>query len=584
MRRENSDVKTAFVSEAGSLLDNRDYFAYTELDDRACYVIADGLDEDDQQRSAEMAAKIILENFMEKPSLSRWRIRRWLKEAHETLKFESRRMRLKASLLVIVTDYTKYVCASSGNARLLHLRNGRLLVKSHDQSLAQLMADRGKLAPDKVYHHEESSNLMEYIGKPEQFGMSFIRKTRMMDGDVLLLTTAGLWKGLDQSEIADALAESQDPQTFADTLEDVLLSKQAYHYDNYTAAALYINKVYQDDPKKKMRIIRRILIAVLVFCVLGGGVWWATYRSIERKAEAAANLVEYQQTGDQYTQQGDYEKALKSYSEARNAAIKIRDRLHRATLGDKMKIAQSLVDGDGYLKQKEYDQAITSYKAARQQAENYPIFSQTDIQKRLDQTEAFENVNETVQQADLKFQSGEYSAAKKLYEQANKEATQVAYTDAQKDVTTKLNDTQAKLDEIQQQTQELRAEKQEKRGDKALDAGNYELAVTAYDDAQGIYQDIDKLEKVLSIERKISKVEEQQDKRAEAAIAAQNQAAQQNAAMNNMLPPASSNNETTGTLNGTGTTAASQGTSKPAQESNSTDSTGITDSGVANGS
>ncbi len=177
-------------------------------------------------------------------------------------------------------------------------------MKSHDQSLAQLMADRGKLAPDKVYHHEESSNLMEYIGKPEQFGMSFIRKTRMMDGDVLLLTTAGLWKGLDQTEIADALSESQDPQTFADTLEDVLLSKQAYHYDNYTAAALYINKVYQDDPKKKMRIIRRILIAALVFFVLGGGVWWATYRSMERKAEAAANLVEYQQTGDQYTQQG----------------------------------------------------------------------------------------------------------------------------------------------------------------------------------------------------------------------------------------------------------------------------------------
>ncbi len=244
-----------------------------------------------------------------------------------------------------------------------------------------------------------------------------------------------------------------------------------------------------------------------------------------------------------------------------------------------MKIAQSLVDGDGYLKQKEYDQAITSYKAARQQAENYPIFSEADIQKRLDQTEAFENVNETVQQADLKFQSGEYSAAKKLYEQANKEATQVAYTDAQKDVTTKLTDTQAKLDEIQQQTQELRAEKQEKRGDKALDAGNYELAVTAYGDAQGIYQDIDKLEKVLSVERKISKAEEQQDKRAEAAIAAQNQAAQQNAAMNNMMPPA-----TTGTLNGTGTTAASQGTSKPAPESSPNDSTGITDSGVANGS
>jgi len=590
MRRENSDVKTAFVSEAGSLLDNRDYFAYTELDDMACYVLADGLDEDQQQRSAELAAKIILENFMEKPTMSKWRIRRWLKEAHETLKFESRRMRLKASLLVVVTDYTKYVCASSGNTRLHHLRNGRLLLKSNDQSLAQIMADRGKLAPDRVYHHEESSNLMQYLGMPEGFGMSFVRKTRMVDGDVLLLSSAGLWKGLDLTEILDSLSEAKGPEEFTDTLEEVLLSKQSYYYDNYTAAAVYMNKVYQDDPKKKWRIIRRILIAALVFFVLGGGVLWATYRNIEKKAEAAANLVEYQQTGDQYTQQGDYSKALKSYSEARNAAIKIKDRLHKVTLTDKMKIAQALVDGDGHLKNQEYDKAIISYQSAQKQAENYPIFSEADIQKKLDQTKSFAAVNETVKDADLKFQSGEYSAAKKLYEQASKEATQASYTDAQKDVATKLNDTQAKLDDIQQQTQELRAEKQEKRGDKALDAGNYDLAVDAYGDAQGIYQDIDKLEKVLAMERKISKVEAEQDKLAEeaksaadAASAASAQAAAA-AAMNSSMPAAASGAR----MNPAGTAAntnspdtAASGTGGAAAGTGAGTQYGLTDSRIA---
>ncbi|WP_252898059.1 hypothetical protein [Lysinibacillus sphaericus] len=43
MRKENCDFKTSFLSEAGSFLQNKDYFAYTELDDIACWVAHKGL-------------------------------------------------------------------------------------------------------------------------------------------------------------------------------------------------------------------------------------------------------------------------------------------------------------------------------------------------------------------------------------------------------------------------------------------------------------------------------------------------------------------------------------------------------------
>ena len=38
MRKLNSEVKTSFISEEGTYLQNRDYFAFVELDDYACYV------------------------------------------------------------------------------------------------------------------------------------------------------------------------------------------------------------------------------------------------------------------------------------------------------------------------------------------------------------------------------------------------------------------------------------------------------------------------------------------------------------------------------------------------------------------
>ena len=46
MRKINSEFLTNFVSEEGSHLQNKDYFAFVELDNYACYVIADGIDKD----------------------------------------------------------------------------------------------------------------------------------------------------------------------------------------------------------------------------------------------------------------------------------------------------------------------------------------------------------------------------------------------------------------------------------------------------------------------------------------------------------------------------------------------------------
>ncbi|XOS90477.1 hypothetical protein ACLMAB_16225 [Brevibacillus laterosporus] len=75
MRKENSNFQTSFVSEAGTFIENRDYFAFVELDDVACWVIADGIDTDKEVKSAEMAVQSILQSFLDKPTMSRRRLK-----------------------------------------------------------------------------------------------------------------------------------------------------------------------------------------------------------------------------------------------------------------------------------------------------------------------------------------------------------------------------------------------------------------------------------------------------------------------------------------------------------------------------
>lgn len=508
MRKENSDFKTAFVSEAGSHFDNRDYFAFVELDDMACYVVADGIDQDKEVRSAQMAVEVILESFMEKPSMSRRKIRRDLEAAHEWLKFESRRVRLKASVLVVVTDYTRMVWATCGNARLYQFRGGRVNLRSKDQSLTQLMLDQGRLAEDRNYNHEERGNLLNYMGRPDRFEPHVSDKMPLSDGDVLLLATQGVWEQVDLPEMLDALAEASDPESLTDTLEEVVLSKQQKSVSNYTAATVYVNKTFTEKPKNIKKWILRGAMMLLTLAIAGGGVWYVKVKQAEKLAQTAVLMVENEEDGDRYASAGDYAKALKTYSEAKNAASKLKDKLHFQLLRGKQQVAQFMTDGDGYVQDGSYDMAVDSYNDALKQADKYKPFKAEDIKARIGRAGAIEALSGVIKEGDKLFQEQDYNGALEVYVKAKKAAIEADYESGQKKVEEKIEQTQSKIDNIYKETRTLKADNLEKKGDRSLAAMDYAAAIESYKLAQEIYQEIDKLERVLAMERKISQADE----------------------------------------------------------------------------
>lgn len=511
MRKENSDFKTAFVSEAGSFIDNRDYFAFVELEDMACYVIADGLDTDREVHSAKMAVSVILESFMEKPSLSRRKIRQDLEAAHEWLKFESRRVRLKASVLVVVTNYTQMVWASCGNARLYQFRGGRLNLRSKDQSLAQLLLEDGRVSEDGLSSHEERGNLLSYLGRPDRFEPYISEKTPLSDGDVLLLCTPGIWEEVELPEMLDALAESSDPDSLTDMLEDIVLSKQRQTVNNYTAAAIYANKTFAEEPKNRKKWIMRIAILLLTMAIAGGGIWYAKARQAAKLAETVMQMTENEQEGDEYATAGDYPKALKAYSEAKNAASKLKDKFHFQLLRNKQRVAQAVTDGDEYVKDGSFDMAVDSYTKALGEADKYKPFKVEDIEARIERSEAVSKLTEVIKEGDIQFQNQDYNRALETYKKAYRAAIEANYPSGQKQLETKMEEAEGKINNIHRETKTLQADNLEKKGDRALAVLDYNGAIEAYKLAQEIYQEIDKLERVLAMERKIAKADEKRN-------------------------------------------------------------------------
>ncbi|WP_019419343.1 PP2C family protein-serine/threonine phosphatase [Paenibacillus sp. OSY-SE] len=505
MRKENSEFKTSFVSEAGSFLHNKDYFAYVELDDMACWVIADGLDADREADSAEMVVKSILRRFTEKPTMSPLRLKQYMQEAHEWLKAESRRVRLKASLILVVTDYAKIVWAVAGHARLYHFRGGRLFARSKDQSLAQMMADAGEISEEAMEVHEERHNLIHYMGQPDGFEPFVSKKVPLSEGDALLLCTPGLWEDVNGTEMIDALAEAKEPEDFTDTLEDVLLSKQRRTVHNYTAVAVYANKVFKEDPKRKWRLLKKWLLALIVLLIAGGGATFFFVKEAARKAENAANMLEFSQNADMYMKDGDYPKAVKEYSEARNMAIRLKDRIHRDMFGKRQRLMQLMVDGDGFFKEGDFAKALDKYGKAREEAKPYKEFNHKELEDKMDRSLTYMQIMSWVQEGDMKFESQDYVGARSSYQKARKAAIEEGYADGEKDIRAKLDAAEDKVSGLKKEKRLLEGDKYEKKGDQQFAAQDYVGAIDAYSAAQQIYQEIDMLERVLGMERKIDK-------------------------------------------------------------------------------
>jgi len=501
MRKENSDFKTSFLSEAGSFLQNKDYFAYTELDDVACWVAVKGLDSDQEISSAELAVKAILEKFMEKPSMSRRSIKKYLRNAQAILQAQSLRVRLKASIVMVVSDYSKMIVAVAGNSRLYHFRNGTLSYKTTDQSLAQEIVNSRNRSLD-ISQHEERSNLLNYLGKPEDFKPFVSKKMKLLDGDVLVLCTAGFWEDVNEIEMADALEDAKDPEQYTDLLEEVLLSRQRKVVNNYTIATVFANKVYQETNKKKIKYIKMIAAALIVALVVGGSTIFYQAKQAKKMAELTVEMKDHEKSGNLYFQDGNYEKALLEYSEGRNAAKKLKDPIHRNLLAKKLRITDLILNGDKSAEEGKFTDALEQYEKAKKEGKLIKNFGKEATEQRIANMDTIVQIAEAVKDGDFRFEAEDYNGALETYEKARKKALTISYT-GEPQIKTKIEETEAKIAELKKAQKELKAEGLEKSGDQSYARQEYGKAIEYYTLAQEIYQETELLSKVLGLERKV---------------------------------------------------------------------------------
>ena len=542
MRKLNAEFKFGNLSEAGTKLTNRDYFACVELDNYACYVVADGLDEDREISSAQLAVQSILSQFTMHPTMRKRRLKKYLKNANEELLKHNGPLSLKASVMVAVTDYMKVRYIMAGNTRFYLNREDHFVHTSKDQSLSTILYEEGEISSDIARAHEERNNLTTYLGKCRGFFSYVSKKMKLIDGDIILLASRGIWEQITSGELLDALEEATDSTQVLDQLEDLILAKQPDQLDNYTIATIFAQKVYKKPPKKfGFKKILSIIIPILIISLTIGIVLFVRYRTYEKNKD---HMQEAITQAKDYLSYDNYERAKESYQSASKYAKKIKKTNKAKEYQALYHFLDQITQADEQFEKEKYEDAKESYQSIYDGMGEHGDIGKEYLEEQMRKVQEYMDIYQLLEDGDALLQLEDRDGAIEKYKEAKKKAAGIYYDAGRNEASDKIKEIEqaeaeekkaakeeavankekmeaeaAKKEEEEKQAKEEEAKEEEllqqkkdtaldyeSKGNDAFTIGDYESAIMYYETAKEVYEELNLSTRLSQVSSKLTQV------------------------------------------------------------------------------
>ena len=239
-------------SRVGGRANNEDRTTYCYSRDALLMVVADGMGGHHYgEIAAQIAVQTLADAFQREahPILTdpfRF-LQKGMTNAHHAILDYATRHRLKDTprttcVACIIQDNVAY-WAHAGDSRLYLIRDGRVITQTKDHSRIRLLIDEGMITEAQAAFHPDRNKIYSCLGSPTPPEIEFSRKTPLDHGDIVLLSTDGLWGELSGDMIAVALKGANLLQAVPMLLNQAEL-KGGAHGDNLSVVAVHWEDAY----------------------------------------------------------------------------------------------------------------------------------------------------------------------------------------------------------------------------------------------------------------------------------------------------------------------------------------------------
>ena len=161
----------------------------------------------------------------------------------EAQKTDSRHSGMRTTLCAVLISQNSVSSVYIGDSRIYQFRGGRMLSRTLDHSVPQMMVQLGELREEEIRGNENRNRLLRAMGMPWEIPQYEVWKPAedAAPGDVFLLCSDGFWEWILESEMEHALMDSAGVGQWLSEMERIVRrAGKKQTADNYSAIALKI--------------------------------------------------------------------------------------------------------------------------------------------------------------------------------------------------------------------------------------------------------------------------------------------------------------------------------------------------------
>jgi serine/threonine protein phosphatase PrpC len=240
-------VTYKIISRNGSRPVNEDSTGMHQIDEKYGFFLADGLG---GHGKGDVASQTAIEQAIlqfEQGNCSEETLKN-IFEAGQAAVLEQQRMAgnmqgMKTTMTALLIDSQTIRWGHIGDSRIYFFQNNKLVARTMDHSVPQMLAAIGEIKEKEIRHHPDRNRLLRVMGADAetfryQLEEPIVRKGRQ----AFLLCSDGFWELIDEKEMTTLLKKTKTVEQWLDEME-VLVRRHGYgtNMDNYSAVAVWVD-------------------------------------------------------------------------------------------------------------------------------------------------------------------------------------------------------------------------------------------------------------------------------------------------------------------------------------------------------
>ena len=241
-------IEFSMLSKSGDRENNEDCIGMYQDKDRFCFVLADGLGGHGKgEIASRVAVDSVIETFVQEKGKESFMDQAFITAQNRiTEKQNMDRLcaDMKTTLVVLDLEENNLQWGHIGDSRLYYFQDHRLLERTLDHSVPQMLVTIGKIKEKEIRHHPDRNRLLRVLGtEMEEQRHQKSEWQEKKNHQAFLLCSDGFWELINEKKMEWCLRWAKSPEQWLSDMEKIILKNgRNTNMDNYSAIAVWINQ------------------------------------------------------------------------------------------------------------------------------------------------------------------------------------------------------------------------------------------------------------------------------------------------------------------------------------------------------